>query len=176
MSLLKNIIEYIIFASLIALSLLVYFLIDEIWGIVIVVVGSVLIGGYIFITIPGMMAELKYRDLARFLRKISMAQEDEIVSKSSLSSSYVHKGLYELSKVWVLKPLVLLTKKQYLYISTTIINAIIREINEAKKATNFDRNRLISKIGQTYNFPYRNQTETVVSYLLTIIENNSELE
>ncbi|MHA1675182.1 MAG: hypothetical protein ACTSYI_16340 [Promethearchaeota archaeon] len=175
MRLLKNIIEYVIFAAFIILSLLVYFLIAEIWGIVIVVVGMVVIGGYIFITIPGMMAELKYRDLARFLRKSPMVQEDEIVSKSSLSSSYVHKGLYELSKVWVLKPLVLLTKKQYLYISTTTVNTIVKEINEAKKATNFDRNRLISKIGQSYNFPYRNQTETVVSYLLTIIENNSKL-
>ncbi|MHA1521299.1 MAG: hypothetical protein ACTSRK_14030 [Promethearchaeota archaeon] len=167
MSRLKNIIEYILFAALISLSLLVYFLIAEIWGIVIIVIGSVFIGGYIIVTIPGMMAELKYLSLVRVLRKISMAQEEEIITKSSLSSAYVHKGLYELSKVWVLKPLVLLTKKQYLYISIPIINAIVQEIQDAKKATHFDRNQLISNIGQTYHFPYRNQTETVVTHLIS---------
>ena len=175
MSRLKNIIEYVIFAAFISLSLVVYFLIDELWGIIILVVGALLIGGYIFFTIPGMMAELKYLRLVRVLRKISMAQEEEIVARSSLSPTYIHKGLYELSKMWVLKPLILLTKKQYVYLSIPIINALVQEILEAKKAKTFDRTSLITQIGQTYHFPYRNQTEMVVSYLLKKIENDPKL-
>ncbi|MCF2139670.1 MAG: hypothetical protein K9W44_06420 [Candidatus Lokiarchaeota archaeon] len=178
MNIKKSIVDYLLYAVVVGLSLYLYLLVSNFWGIFTVFAGIILILVYLLFTTPGMLVKIKYRRIIQLLKTQLSITESEIQNKITIDKLKLHKALYEIAKAWMISPLVLLIKKQYLYVSEKVMDEIVSIVEEyrnnlqqqSKSSSKIMRSQLISELSQQYTFMTRLQIETIISHLIRQLE------
>ncbi|WP_457558892.1 hypothetical protein [Candidatus Harpocratesius sp.] len=178
MNIKKSIVDYLLYAVVVGLSLYLYLLVNNFWGIFTVFAGTILILVYLLFTTPGMLVKIKYRRIIQLLKTQISITESEIQNKITIDKLKLHKALYEMAKAWMISPLVLLIKKQYLYVSEKVMDEIVSKVEEyinslqqqSKSSSKIMRSQIISELSQQYTFLTRLQIETIISHLIRQLE------
>jgi len=167
----KSFLDYFLYAAGVGLSLYLYFMVDAFWGIISIFSVTILLLIYLLFTTPGTLIRIKYPPLIKTLQKTNLITEQDLQTKINWPALKLHRALYEIAKTWNLCPLILLNKKQYFYISASIMEEIIPKVHEiftvSSKASNIKivRAQLVGQITKQYPFLTRQQVEIVVAHL-----------
>lgn len=171
MNQLKNLIDYLIYAAGVALSLYLYFMVDAFWGIFSIFTVTFLLLIYLLFTTPGTLIRIKYPTMLKILQTYNFIGEKELQTKMDWSETKLHRALYEIAKSWNISPLVLLNKKYYFYVAPSVMDEIVSKVNSAfgpaSKTGNVKliRSQIVGEITSQYGFLTRQLAEIVVSHL-----------
>jgi hypothetical protein len=157
-------IDMIVYTALVGVSILIFMVVSEIWGMVFAGCLILGIGFSVLMKTPGLIAGLKYPKLISFLSQYAIIREDQIRKKFPWAEDRLHRALFELSKAWQTGPLVVFVKRQYLYVSQKITPQI-----QAMLVNTVDNGapsrEIVKNIGDRFPFKTRAEIDAVIERL-----------
>jgi len=107
---------------------------------------------------------VKYKDLIAELKKYELVREEELVENSTMTRDQIHQDIYHLSKKWDFKPLILFHSSYYLYVSSGIVEDLLKMLKEVSSKKR-KLKEVLKNMMEEYGFKSKKEATDVIGHL-----------